>query len=237
MPVPTWNSGKPGDTWNAAGLVWGPAGATQTNQMNKHVSLGFKKKKGGDLVPFAQGVHDGVSGHATLFATPVITMVALLAAITDYAAKYNAAYKGSVAQTEAKDAARTVLIGLLSQLAAYVEGIAQGNADTIRAAGFDPVSHEHHAPVPLAKPVIDRIVNNVSGAVKLRVKMQPNVHSVNVQYRTGTGAWQDGGSFPSSRLVIVPGLIPGTVYEFRVEFVGGSTNHSEWSDGVNHVCA
>ena len=236
MPVPTWNSGKPSDTWNAAGLVWGPAGSTKTNQMNKHVSLGFKKKKDGDLVPFAQGVHDGLQAHATTFAGLPVTLIALLAALTDFTAKYNAAIKGSEAQTQARIAAREVLIGLLSQLAAYVEGVALGNADTIRSAGFDPVSHDHHAPVTLTKPVIDRVVNNVSGAVQLRVNMQPNVHSLNVQYRSGSGAWLDGGSFPSSRLVIVSGLTPGTLYEFRVQAVGGKNQCSDWSDPVSHMC-
>ena len=240
MPVPTWNSGKPADTWNAAGLVWGPAGPTPNKTMNdpnNHVSLGFKKKNGGDLVPFAQGVHDGVGGNAILFATPVVAMLALLAAIADYAAKYNAAQNGGTDRIEARDAARAVLIGLLSQLAMYVEGIAQGNAETIRAAGFEPTNHSHHAPVSLVKPVVEKVLNHGSGQVQLRVNMQRNVHSVNVQYRTGTGAWLDGGSFPSSRLILVPGLTSGTTYEFRVQFVGGSTNTSEWSDGVNHLCA
>lgn len=234
MPVPNWSSTG---AWNQSGMVWGPAGAKETTKMNDHVSLGFKKKKDGDLIPFAQGVHDGVGGHATVFTTPTVTMAALLAAITDFIAKYNAANKGSVAQTEAKDAARGVLIGLLSLLAAYVEGIAQGNADTIRSAGFEPTSHDHHPQVTLAKPVIEQILNYASGQVQLRVTMQPNVHSVQVQYRTAGGAWQDGGGFPSSRLIVVVNLTPGTQYEFRVEFVGGSTNRSEWSDGVNHLCA
>ncbi len=205
--------------------------------MNDHVGLGFKKKTDGDLIPFAQGVHDGVGGHATVFVTPIVTMAALLAAIVDFTTKYNASHKGSVAQTEAKDAARVVLIGLLSQLAAYVEGVAVGNADTIRSAGFEATSHEHGAPTPLSKPVIDGIDNYASGQVQIHLETQPNVHSVSVQYRAGTGVWQDGGGFPSSRLIIVIGLTPGTMYEFRVQFVGGSTNRSEWSDGQNHMCA
>lgn len=234
MPVPNWGST---DAWNKSEAVWGPAGGTEAKKLNDHVSLGYKQKTDGDLIPFAEGVHDGTGGHATLFVTPIVTMAALLAAIADFSTKYNASRKGSVAQTEAKDAARAVLTGLLSQLAAYVEGIAQGNADTIRAAGFEPTGHGHHAQTPLNKPIIQGVFNYVSGSAQVRVQTQPNVHSVNVQYRTGNGAWLDGGSFPSSRLLIVGNLTPGTQYEFRVEFVGGSTNRSEWSDGVNHMCA
>ncbi len=182
-------------------------------------------------------MHDGIGGHATVFVAPTVTMAALLAAIVDFTTKYNASRKGSVAQTEAKDAARVVLIVLLSQLAAYVEGIAQGDADTIRSAGFEPTSHEHHAQAPLVKPVIQQAINYASGQVQLRVVAQPHVHSINVQFRAANGTWQDGVSFPSSRLIIVPGLIPGMMYDFRVEFVGGSNNRSDWSDPVSHMCA
>ena len=232
MPVGIWNSGQ---KWNSPNLFWAPAGGSEPIKMNTHVLLGFKKKKDGELIPFAQGVHDGITAHATLFTTPSVTMAALLAAITDFMTKYNAAKAGGKDRTEAKDASRVVLIGLLSSLAAYVEGIAQGNDDTIRAAGFEPVTHEHHAQTALAQPVIDGASNFASGKVQLNVVAQPNVHSVQVQYRTAGGAWQDGGGFPSTRQIIVEGLTPGVTYDFRVQFVGGSTNRSDWSDPISHM--
>ena len=201
--------------------------------MNAHVSLAFKHYKDTPLIPFAQGVHDDIGAHTTTFNSLPVTLVALLAAVTGFTTKYHDAQKGSVAQTEAKDEARVVLIGLLAQLAAYVEGVAQGNADIIRSAGFDVATHEHSAPVPLAQPEGVTPLNYASTKIQLRMKAQPNVHSVKVQYRTGTGTWQDGGVYPSTKLVIVENLTPGTVYEFRVQFIGGSTGASEWSAVVN----
>ena len=204
--------------------------------MNAHVSLAFKQDKDPEVIPFAQGVHDGLQAHATTFNGLPVTLIALLAALTDFTTKYNAAIKGSVAQTQARIAARVVLIDLLSQLAAYVEGVALGNADTIRSAGFQAVTHEHGPSVPLTKPVIDGAVNYASTKIQLRIKSQHNIHGVKVQYRTGAGTWQDGGGFSSTKLVIVENLTPGTVYDFRVQFIGGSTGTSEWSDIIVHMC-
>jgi hypothetical protein len=36
---------------------------------------------------------------------------------------------------------------------------------------------------------------------------------------------------------VVVGLTPGTMYDFRVAFVGGNNATSEWSDLVAHMCA
>ncbi len=204
--------------------------------MNSHVSLEFKQYKDPEVIPFAQGVHDGLGAHSTVFTTLPVTLVAQLAAITDFTNKYNVSRKGSQAQFEAKDASRVVLIGLLSQLAAYVEGVALGNADTIRSAGFQAVTHEHGPSVPLAKPEISAVLNYASTKIQLRIKAQPNVHGLKVQYRSAAGAWQDGGGFSSTKLVVVENLTPGTLYEFRVQFIGGSTGTSEWSDMVSHIC-
>ena len=204
--------------------------------MNSHVSLAFKKAKDPEVIPFAQGVHDGLGAHSTVFTALPVTLVALLAAITDFTNKYNASIKGSVAQTHSKDAARVVLIGLLAQLAAYVEGVTQGNEDTIRNAGFQVASHEHGPQTPLAQPVIDGAINYAPTQIQLRLTPQPNVHGVKVQYRSAGGAWQDGGGFSSTKLVIVKNLTPGTLYDFRVQYIGGSDGTSPWSDVVSHIC-
>jgi hypothetical protein len=204
--------------------------------MNAHVSLAFKQFKDSEVIPFAQGVHDNTGAHSTVFTALPVTLIALLAALTDFTTKYNAAIKGSQAQTEARIAARAVLIGLLSQLAAYVEGVAQGNADTIRSAGFQAVTHDHVAPVPLAKPLIIAALNYESTKIQLRLQPQPNVHGLKVQYRSAAGAWLDGGGFSSTKLVVVGNLTPGTLYDFRVQYIGGSTGTSEWSDIVSHIC-
>jgi hypothetical protein len=233
MTQGVWNSGQ---TWNQNSVVWGPVKTTKGNKMNSHVSMAFKKDKDTELGADAQKVHDGLAANAVKFTNLPVTLVALLAALTDFTAKYNASRKGSQAQFEAKDAARGVLINLLSTLAAYVEGVAQGDPDVIRLSGFMPVSHEHSAQTPLAMPATPTALNYAPGQIQLRLVAQPNVHGVKVQYRTVGGAWQDGGGFSSTKLVIVTGLTPATQYEFRVQYIGGSDGTSPWSEYANIVC-
>jgi hypothetical protein len=233
MTQATWNSGQ---TWNQNSLVWGISNTTKGNKMNAHVSLAFKQDKDPQLIPDAQKVHDGLAANTTKFNNLPVTLIALLAAIADFTTKYNLSRKGSEAQTGDKEAAKVVLIGLLATLAAYVEGVAQGDPDVIRLAGFVPVDHSHSPQVPLVKPRIIAALNHAAGEIQLRLQAQPNVHGVKVQYRSAAGAWQDGGGFSSTKLVIVKGLTSGTLYDFRVQYIGGSEGSSEWSDIVSHIC-
>jgi hypothetical protein len=203
--------------------------------MKHHVNLGYKKHKDGPLISFAQGVHDALTANGGQFPNLPIPLAALQDTIHDFSTKLNAAYKGSVAQTEAKKAARTVLLDRLNPLALHVEGVALGNPDVIRAAGFDSKTHGYTPQTPLAKPTEIHALNVASTKVQLRVKAQRNVRSVKVQYRTAGGNWQDGGDFPNTKVVVVLNLVPGTRYDFRVQFIGGSTGASEWSDPLTHM--
>ena len=203
--------------------------------MNNHVNLGYKKHKNERLIAFAQGVHDAVMKNAGQFPNLPVSLADLQDAITDFTTKRNAAVQGSVAQTEARQAARTVLLDKLNPIALHVEGVALGNADVIRAAGFDTKAHGYTAQTRLTKPSLYDAVNVESTKIQLRVKAQRNVRSVKVQYRSAGGAWQDGGDFLNTKSVVVLTLVPGTLYDFRVQFIGGSTGTSEWSDILTHM--
>ena len=113
--------------------------------------------------------------------------------------------------------------------------MALGRAEVIRAGGFDLRKTGYSAQTPLSKPTDFWAVNVASTMVQLRVKAQRNVRSVKAQYRIAGGPWQDGGDFLNTKVVVVPNLVPGTVYDFRVQFVGGSTGISEWSDTLTHM--
>ena len=203
--------------------------------MKHHLAFGFKKLTGGALIVVAQGVHDALVKNIGQFPGLPVSPAALQAAIDDFTNKFNAAYQGGVAQTLAKNTARTALLDLLDTLARYVEGVALGNADVIRAGGFELRKSGYSPQTPLTKPTNIRAVNVASTQVKLRAKAQRNVRSIKAQYRTAGGPWQDGGDFPNTRVVVVRNLVPGTVYDFRVQFIGGSTGASDWSDTLTHM--
>ena len=233
MTQAIWNSGQ---KWNQSGLVWSGKPSTKGTTMNSHVSLGFKSFKDAGLIPFAQGVHDDLLTNAVKFPTLPVGMPAFQTAITDFTVKLDLAHKGSVASTQAKNAARETLVIMLSQLAAYVESIALGDPAVMHLGGFDDVSHGHAPQTALVKPEISKALSPAAGKVQLRCKRQPNVRAVRAQFRTNGGAWQEGGSFNSPRAVVVENLASATMHDFRVQYLGGSTNASEWSDVVSHLC-
>ena len=228
----TWSKTK--YTWSKK-LTWNGQAPTKELTMKAHVSLAFAESKDPALVNFAGGVHTGLGANTATFTALPVTLLALDAAKTDFDGKLALAHKGSVAQTEAKDRAREVLIGLLRQLAAYVEGKAQGDASIIRLAGFDVAVHGVTAPTILLKPEILGIINFMTTQLKLRVSKVANAHAYEVQFRIGSGAWQGAGAFANTRAIVVINLVPGTLYEFRVRAIGGSTGTSDWSDAVSHM--
>lgn len=200
-----------------------------------HVSYNFAEFKDGNLLERGQEVHQAFLAYPTEVTGCAVTAVALDTANKDFSAKVGAMAQGGTAATLARDAARETLVGLLRQIATWLENKAQGDADVITKFHFDFADRGHHTPVTLDKPVIQAILNELTTQLKLRVSALANAHSYVVEYRTGSGAWLAGGTFTNSRGLVVAGLTPGTLYEFRVRAVGGNNQLSDWSDSVSHM--
>lgn len=98
---------------------------------------------------FAVNIRDGIFGNPTEFATPPVTQTSLQTLIDDYINK-RAAYKdGGKAQKGQYLAARAALMAALDLLAAYVNEVANGNADLIWMSGFVPTKAVNsEAPIP-----------------------------------------------------------------------------------------
>jgi hypothetical protein len=60
-----------------------------------------------------------------------------------------------------------------------------------------------------------------------------NAKAYQVQFSTGTGAWQEAGIYPNTKGIVQKNLTPGTVYNMRIRAVGGSTQYSDWSATVS----
>ena len=61
---------------------------------------------------------------------------------------------------------------------------------------------------------------------QLGVSLQPvaNSKAYQAQFCIGTAAWQEAGIFPSTKGIIITGLVAGTTYTVRVRAVAAPRN-------------
>ena len=227
--------------WDTPGLTWdGFVPATKGNkQMNTRVLLGFANADDHALEERVEAVIKGMTGNAA-FPSPPVTMAELQASFTGFSAALGAQQIGGMAATSAKNDARAELIGLLRQLAAYVQKVSDGNMTTLLSSGFEAAS-SNRAQTPLDQPVIAKVENGNSGQLLVTIKPVAHARTYEVRYALigagGTpGPWQGGGLFTSSRAMPVSGLTRGEDYAIGVRAIGGSTGYSDWSDSVTHMC-
>jgi hypothetical protein len=97
----------------------------------------------------------------------------------------------------------------------------------ILSSGYDVVN-TNTTQSPLTQPGFS-VDNSMSGQLTLNLSAVTNAKAYQVQYSIGTGAWQEMGIFPNTKGIILPATIAGTIYNFRIRAVGGSTQYSPWS--------
>ena len=206
------------------------------------VLLGFAAASDHVLEETAGHVLVSLYANAAIYPTPPVTAPALQAALTAFTDAIAARAQGGTAATAFKDEKRSALVALLQHLAMYVQMTIQANPAyglaELLLSGFDAASTSR-AQYPLATPSIHKIENTGAGRLTLRVTAVAGARNYEVQHQVLTGGvpgpWQSAGMFQSTRTMAVTGLTAGTVYNFQVRGVGGSTGYSEWSDPVAHM--
>jgi len=204
--------------------------------MQSHVSLAFAHLPATQLPDFTSGVVTGLTNNAATFATPPVKPADLDGANQKLLAANAKALKGGTDNTKAREDAFDAVVGMLRQLAAYVEDIAKGDENIISSSGFKVAHRSHNPQQPLVKTVIQAILNDVSGQLLLRLNPQDNAYGYEGKMSTDGGkTYQPIGTFPQARRVVVPNLTPGTTYTFIFRALGGSTGAGDWSDPVSHM--
>ena len=169
---------------------------------------------------------------------PPIDPANLKAAHDDLVAAVEAADQGGPLQTADKKKKRKVVSGMLDKLASFVQLHCNNDVKTVLSAGFAVVTHSR-AQSPLIWPNIISVDNGKSGELIIKTRSVRNAKSYEVRRTTMTngaaGAWELIRSFPKARITI-SGLTPAVTYAFSVRAVGGSTELSDWSDPVAHMC-
>jgi hypothetical protein len=199
-----------------------------------HILLTFCNFSDSDLDQFVEKVL-GMMNTNVNFPVPdpaLADIQTALKAFTDAASvKGETGKKG----TKARDAAREALLTLMRALAVYVTKESKNNPTVMLSSGFD-ITSASHTQTQLATPVINSVTNGVSGTLLLHAQPQANVKSVLTQYReTGTTTWLNGPVCTQMRNIPIPGLTPGKTYDCRIQYVGGLTGYSDWSDVVSHM--
>lgn len=232
--VARWNDSSL--SWNMPGLTWNGDVPKPKSMSQLRVLLGFAHAADHVLEETALAVINNLYGHPA-YPTPPVTKVNLQAALDAFTAAMGAQAQGGTAATADKNDKGDTLIGLLRQLAAYVQANCGGVLATLLESGFEAVSTSR-AQAALAKPQITRIDNGNSGQLIVRVRPVANARSYEARYAVVTngqmGAYQSAGIYTQSRNMAVGGLTPGSEYSMQVRAVGGSTGYSDWSDAVSH---
>ncbi len=200
--------------------------------MISKVSLGFANLSDMELDNFAQAVGDAMAGNAT-YPSPPVTLASLATARDDFTAKIAAAQVGGPAATAAKNNSRQVLIGMLRQLAAYVQINCNNDQALLLSSGFQMQS-TNRASVQLDKPEGLAIKNGSSGQLVGSVTPVKNTNMYEGHAKLD-GDWLPSIFSGDSRHIIFEGLTPGKTYTIEVRALGGSTGQSDWSDPSSHM--
>jgi len=164
-----------------------------------------------------------------LFPTLPVSIAVLTTLQTALQDANNAAAQGGVPATTAANEARDAMNVALRQNAAYVQSLtATLTLSQIYTSGYDVVN-TNRTQSPLIQPVLNGLDNSLTTKLLVQFGTIPNAKAYQVQFATGTGAWQEAGIFPSTKNVLITNLTPGTIYNVRVRAIGGSTQYSEWS--------
>jgi hypothetical protein len=197
------------------------------------VSLGFARLSDAELDNFAQGVIESLTGNGA-FPTPPVTLTNLQAAKNDFTNKLAAAQGGGVADTAAKNNSRQTLLGMLRQMAGYVQISCNNDPATLLSSGFQAQS-TNRAQSPLERPSGLSIRNGVNGQLVASVGPVKNTSMYEGRFKPGAGDWQPSVFTGDSQHITFNGLTPGTVYTIEVRALGGSTGQSDWSDPSSHM--
>jgi hypothetical protein len=181
----------------------------------------YKRMTDAAVLPFAQNVYNKVNGNP-LFPTPTPDMPTLLTAITNYSDALSAALNRDREKVALKNSAKFALISMLDELANYITLVANGNLDTILAAGFEV--NKIPGTVTIDTPVLVFMNGDNPGELVTIADNASNakgvVHEITADPLTENSVWRSVASTVKSHTFT--GLQKGVNYWGRVTAIGGN---------------
>ncbi len=201
--------------------------------MQLRVSLGFARLPDKELDNFTLSVKNAMTGNAA-YPTPPVTLVNLETARADFEQKIAAATAGGPADTAAKNNSRQTLLGMLRQIASYVQINCNNDMATLLSSGFEAMS-TNRAQTPLDKPTALVLSNGTTGELVAKVTPVKNTSLYEGRIKGTTGDWMPSIFDGDSQHIVFDGLTPGQNYTAQIRALGGSTGQSDWSDPSSHM--
>jgi hypothetical protein len=196
-------------------------------------SLAFARLSDSELDNFAHAVFEAMTGNAA-FPSPPVPLSGLHTATTDFTAKVAAAQTGGPMDTAAKNNSRQTLLGMLRQLAAYVQMSCNNDQAVLLSSGFQAQSTSRTS-TPLEQPQSLAIKNGSSGQLVASVDPVRNASMYEGRIKLSDGDWMPSVFTGDSQHVTFLGLTAGKNYTVQVRALGGSTGQSDWSDPSSHM--
>jgi hypothetical protein len=197
------------------------------------VSLAFARMSDSELDNFAHGVFNAMTGNAA-FASPPVTLANLQTATNDFTAKVAASDAGGPAATAAKNNSRQTLLGILRQLAAYVQMACNNDQATLLTSGFEMQSTTRTSG-PLDQPQSLTLKNGSAGQLLAAVQPVRNANMYEGRAKQESGEWLPSVYTGDSQHIVFNGLLRGKEYTVQVRALGGTTGQSDWSDPSTHM--
>ena len=197
------------------------------------ISLAFATLSDAEIGDFTHGVIEGMTNN-TAYPEPPVTLANLQTARTDFEVKLAAAKLGGPPDTAAKNSARQELLGMLRQLAGYVQLNCKNDLATLLSSGFQAMS-TNRAQTPLEPPQALVIKNDTNRRLMASVKPVKNTSLYEGRIKGANGDWLPSVFTGDSQHITFGGLVPGTVYTIQVRALGGLTGQSDWSDPSSHM--
>jgi hypothetical protein len=193
------------------------------------VALSLPKKVPA-LIVYAQGIIERLTGNPS-FPTPTPTVAAIVAAIHDLQAAETAALARTKGSAAVRNDKRKALVGLLQQVRAYIQAIADADAtnavSVIQSAGVAVrKTPTRHARTFAAKP------GRVSGVATVVATSAARRASYEWQYSTDGGkTWVPAPATLQAKTTVA-GLVPGSTVQFKYRAVT-KTGEGDWSQPVS----
>lgn len=202
--------------------------------LKQYIIRDFAYYADGKLGEFGLHIVTCLTGNSD-FETPAVPLNTLKLATTDFQDAAGRTLDGTTADTEQKKELRATLLALLNQQADYVEKQANYNPALMRSTGYNLTVDSKAARLVPGSSAILSAKNEVTTKIRLELKVADNAWSYLIYVRVGTGAWQLWQVFSDPHDVVVAGLVPGTMYDFRVQVLGSKNQLSDFSDSLSHM--